>query len=1060
MSTCATLNGTTSFLTAPVNATDLDIGAGSIVTNTVTARPVQRYVSVGSGDHSDHDKQRMYWSDDGVIWQTESKADLWDSGDWVGLSFGNSVCFGNGMFVAGGASGGWGYGTGKLAYSYDGKHWFPSPSSDFAKPCYSVCFNGTRWVACGGDGWIASSEDGIEWTYRDTLVSTGYYGGAYCVAWTGVNFIVSGNMSCITHSSDGITWNASRQISAFPYTGSNTIIYSVCSNGSVVVASSNQPAGYPNTAYSLDHGITWIENSLGVGAHFVYTIWDGNRFIALSGSNVYSSANGIDWSFCGTNPFITSPRSMCWDGEKIIVVGYGSSTHSYSYDGSDWFNLGSYYGYDPYDHGNGAIGGYGAYGVCCSIAPNTIPPQTGLSSTEEKTMDNQYDFTIDCWVKPQAVLENRYIAVGGSTANKKIMWSSDAINWTQVLNTNVPYSYGYDIAYGNGTYVSVGTHVITSNDGGLNWTSKYYINFDYPNIGSMEFGYGIIYDGSKFIMAGAFSFNVNNYTFDNCFMTSVDGNAWTACGGTIFDSYGACHLAYNGTAYVAVGNGNSHVIATSTNGTDWTGRGAPWYPSYYGGVTAKVCYGEGVFIISRILSWDDQGYCFAHSTDNGLNWTLGGFYNDQWGDPAYMSSCYGIAYNGSIFVAVGVFGYQTTMDWETWETIVVNVGYSIATSPDGINWTGVTDSRANVFSEGRSICYDGTKFVATGNGLQVATSINGTDWTVTATPATAVKTAICCNPAPALYPAVPLYDAPNTKPILCTDDFTSEPSYDNDLLDKSSTVTITTDIVLRYQSWEDYNIDMNQLLYVNPDTNKVAFRSQDRTGKYIMFDFKKARRLTEISLIADTDQGITGADDGWSVLGSNNGTDWTSISNTDSVLEGEPFLNQTANIWSFSGNATGYRYYKLSSASGYITEGNRLYYWRFKIDARHKYLAFYANKTDTNRLPVISVVQRIANDFKTYNYVSKNGVLSYDWQHFVFVKSGIVLKCYINGELSITATYDPFAGVGGWTIGKDWLDNFGKFDMQEMHVWKGLALSETEISHLYNDGNGKFLIQG
>jgi len=77
-----------------------------------------------------------------------------------------------------------------------------------------------------------------------------------------------------------------------------------------------------------------------------------------------------------------------------------------------------------------------------------------------------------------------------------------------------------------------------------------------------------------------------------------------------------------------------------------------------------------------------------------------------------LVSCFGIAWNGTIFVAVGNAGT-----------------HSIATSSDGITWTGVTQS---VFTGGRCVAWNGSKWVVgafSSSSNYLAYSSDGTNWT-------------------------------------------------------------------------------------------------------------------------------------------------------------------------------------------------------------------------------------------------------------------------------------------------------------------------------------------
>jgi hypothetical protein len=85
------------------------------------------------------------------------------------------------MWVAGG------YGTNRLAYSYDGINWTASSSGTaiIKDQCKSITWNGTRWIAVGsqattGDSCVAYSSDGITWTSSVSGNTYIFNGNAAC----------------------------------------------------------------------------------------------------------------------------------------------------------------------------------------------------------------------------------------------------------------------------------------------------------------------------------------------------------------------------------------------------------------------------------------------------------------------------------------------------------------------------------------------------------------------------------------------------------------------------------------------------------------------------------------------------------------------------------------------------------------------------------------------------------------------------------------------------------------------------------------------------------------
>jgi hypothetical protein len=156
-------------------------------------------------------------------------------------------------------------------------------------------------------------------------------------------------------------------------------------------------------------------------------------------------------------------------------------------------------------------------------------------------------------------------------------------------------------------------------------------------------------------------------------------------------------------------------------------------------------YTFGAALPNRWIVGGNGIYPIMYSSD-GIQWS--GVGSD------IFSTCYGIAWNGAMWVAVGITGAgaPNTMaysyDGIRWtgigmdifiyggigissnETMWIATGYgrnSMAYSYDGINWVGLGES---VFSGSGGIAWNGTMWVAVGDGLNsIAYSYDGIIWT-------------------------------------------------------------------------------------------------------------------------------------------------------------------------------------------------------------------------------------------------------------------------------------------------------------------------------------------
>ena len=189
-----------------------------------------------------------------------------------------------------------------------------------------------------------------------------------------------------------------------------------------------------------------------------------------------------------------------------------------------------------------------------------------------------------------------WVAVGNVTG-ATIATSPDGNTWTGA--TTAAFTTGFGIAYGKdgsgvGLWVCAcnggtapGNSIATSTDG-INWTGRGRNGFAY---GAKAVAYGK--DGSGVGLWIAVSSEGEN----NAIAKSSNGTTWTTIvSNNIFTTSVLC-VAYgkdgagNGL-WVAGGNGSTHVLATSPNGTVWAGKG---YKSALASVK-NVSYGNGLWV--------------------------------------------------------------------------------------------------------------------------------------------------------------------------------------------------------------------------------------------------------------------------------------------------------------------------------------------------------------------------------------------------------------------------------------------------------------------------------
>lgn len=231
-----------------------------------------------------------------------------------------------------------------VAYSTNGIDWavntngLPVPNGG-PVPSYwqSVCYGNGMFVATTWIDQAAYSTNGIDWTEASLpdMTDGGSQGLWWGVAFGNNTFVVvsQGDIyNRAAYSTNGVDWNTT------------TLSYYA---GGAVVHQTDYGAGYGVFLASKDfggsfittNGINWATNaSPGVLGLFTY---GSNAFVALNGTNnIAQSTNGLTWTTNGTMAALESPTNF-WDslsyGNGVFVaVAYGQDIAAYSFDGENW----------------------------------------------------------------------------------------------------------------------------------------------------------------------------------------------------------------------------------------------------------------------------------------------------------------------------------------------------------------------------------------------------------------------------------------------------------------------------------------------------------------------------------------------------------------------------------------------------------------------------------------------------------------------------------------------------------------------------------------------------
>jgi hypothetical protein len=312
-------------------------------------------------------------------------------------------------------------------------------------------------------------------------------------------------------------------------------------------------------------------------------------------------------------------------------------------------------------------------------------------------------------------------------SNGRIRYSYDSINWT--LGVQLGSIELYAVAW-NGQYWLAGAEgswnsTIRKSIDGINWTTT---TGGFANDDSRGRCFGFAWNNSNRWVAVGDQASLDASV--QCIKYSTNGDSWNNSEGDSFRrGYG---VAYGNNMWIAVGNYNTgesrtSTIMSSTDGVRWAyiNSGGFSVGSGFGG--RGVVWGGNKWV--AVGTGDANCSSIQYSYD-GRNWSnAGNFFTTTGGE---YGTGYGVAWNGKLFIATG--------------TDEFNALNTIQHSYNGISWrssiTGAFPSSLGGNSlnrpGGRSVCWDGKKWIAVGYGngsggigfSTIQHSYDGSNWFV------------------------------------------------------------------------------------------------------------------------------------------------------------------------------------------------------------------------------------------------------------------------------------------------------------------------------------------
>lgn len=743
------------------------------------------FVAVGTGN-----SRTIAWSEDGVSW---SAATFGSGIPATGFAnYGLAVSWSGSLWLA---LGGIGDTTTTpnnptMLTSRDGKVWSVLPSFTNSQTTFgtsvtgfAISWNGQYFLAGGGfaSGFrsiVKSSSNGLYYYTSNTITATTPFTfRCYGIYWNGEQFVtVGGSANPISWSIDGVSWN---DLGAGSFGISGDTGRSVYFNSrrhhaiffprliTVMVGSSALNYG----ASWSSNGLTWtratwsntaLQNGYGVA-------WNGSNWVMTgTGNGVFGfSQDGKIWTnYSGM--YTGQGNGVAWGKDRFIAVGSfsdGSTNHTivWSTGGISWQGL-----------GNGVFSGSG-FGIMYRkvwVAIGTTAANTGvvaysvdgftwqtvastgtnlpskiynngtmwIFSTQDGNM--YYSYNAKNWTilssKPFSSAanglywyNNTWVAVGNDSSFD-IKYSVDGITWTGATG-NIFNGNGNDLVYAGNRWIAVGndsTSNVSLSADGVQWSNSG-VSGDIFTGGSARAiacnqSIGNVYIQHPTLVLGSGTQSTILYSLDGI-------SQYRPLGTNIFSTQGksAC---WNGTIWVAVGQGTNHTMAWSADGITWNGLGTSIFSVSGNSVCWSgnlwVAVGEGSANTMAVSSdgkiWRGLGTNLFSVRGNGVFWN-GAYFCAVGEGTAYTSatSTNGTNWTGQLYFAVGNAVHWATNYWimvgqKTTTSNTVSIAYS--TKNDASSWTDIANSATTYFSIGRTVAWNGTHFVAGGDAVSPGTA--------------------------------------------------------------------------------------------------------------------------------------------------------------------------------------------------------------------------------------------------------------------------------------------------------------------------------------------------
>ncbi len=582
------------------------------------------------------------------------------------------------------------------------------------------------------------------WVLRNAGTTSNFHD----VAFVNGMFVAVGTSTDITCSANGVNWT-NRVLSGVPALSSPGGAFGSIAYGNNIFL----VTGTRNYNAVSSNGLAWTS---GPWAGLLSSVAFGDRWFCFPTTNgsIFMYTNGNLTTPVVTNILNTSWFCAAYGNRRFVCVGRDGST-MVSTNATNWVR--SFAGVTNINRltfGLGMFVGVGTNGTIFTSTDGLVWTHRVSHSAANLTAVTFGD--------------GRFVAVSDSSPNSqdRLVNSRDGVNWCAYpMPTNAAWRA---IAYGSNSFVIVGADgtvmqslsqsMIVSPPQNQIVCAEEAVTLSVDVASSLPVRYQWQFNGTNingatnpvFTLAKVFPEDAGPYrvtvTDDRVPITSTGSvqvnlcrgvERWTVQKPAGYQSNVLTSIACNGDTLVAVGNVGT--IIRSTDGVTW----AAVNPVTNAPLNA-VAFGVGKFV-----AVGTRGVIVSSS--DGASWALR--------NSGTNGNLRGITFAGGKFVVTGGNTYVlTSTDGVTWVShstgtnrafaaiahlnglfVGVGSGGMILTSPDAINWAPVESGTAlNLFR----IAAGNSAVVAVGEHV-ILRSVNGSEWTLQATPVSSIWRSIC-----------------------------------------------------------------------------------------------------------------------------------------------------------------------------------------------------------------------------------------------------------------------------------------------------------------------------